>query len=226
MTAGLNAGEITLGAAAGRRVCGTAVREVGIAAHHQTLAGETGCRDGGHVALVEQRQLQRAARQQSLDRRRTQRSDPVQAFRCDVLGDSCLGDHAAIADQHHMLKLEAPLQLIDLGRQRHRIGGVAFKDFNGDGTAVRSTEQAVDDLQSLAVAAIAAVWPTTAMAFHVARRDIVQHQRPAAEMAFGQQALDSRLTFQQPVQCRVEVVFVDLTEAEHFAQARGGRGRR
>ena len=127
-----------------------------------------------------------------------------------------------------MFKLEAPLQLIDLGRQRHRIGGVALKDFNGDGTAVRSTEQAVDDLQraSPAVAAIAAFGQRTAMTFHVARRDIVEHQRPAAEMAFGQHALDGRLTFQQPVQRRVEVVFVDLTEAEHFAQARGGRGRR
>ena len=70
----------------------------------------------------------------------------VQACRGDLFGDACLGDHAATADQHHMLKLEAPLQLIDLGRQRHRIGGVALKDFNGDGTAVRSTEQAVDDL--------------------------------------------------------------------------------
>ena len=34
--------------------------------------------------------------------------------------------------------------------------------------------------------------------------------------------VDGRLTFQQPVQCRVEVVFVDLSEAEHFAQARSG----
>ena len=122
----------------------------------------------------------------------------------------------------------ALLQLIDLGRQRHRIGGVALKYFNGDGTAVRSTEQAVDDLQRAppAVSAIAAFGQRTATTFHVARRDVIQHQRPAAEMTFGQHALDGRLTFQQPVQCGVEFVFVDLAEAEHFAQARGGRGRR
>jgi hypothetical protein len=42
----------------------------------------------------------------------------------------------------------------------------------------------------------------------------------------AKRALDGRLTFQQPVQCRVEFVFVDLAEAERFAQARGGRGRR
>ena len=64
------------------------------------------------------------------------------------------------------------------------------------------------------------------MAFHVARRDMVQHQRLAAEMASCQHALDGKLTFQQQSQCRLEFFFVDLAEAERFAQARGGRGRR
>ena len=78
----------------------------------------------GHVALIEQRELQRAALQQPLDRRRTQRRDPIETGRLDVLGDARLGDHAAVADQHHVIEMEALLELVDLCRQRHRIGGI------------------------------------------------------------------------------------------------------
>ena len=46
-------------------------------------------------------------------------------------------------------------------------------------------------------------------------------------MAFGQCGLDRRLAFHQPVQCGVELVLIDATEPEHFAEARcGGRRRK
>ena len=45
-------------------------------------------------------------------------------------------------------------------------------------------------------------------------------------MAFGQRGLDRRLVLQQPVQCMVELVLIDLTEAEQFAEARSGGGGR
>jgi hypothetical protein len=45
-------------------------------------------------------------------------------------------------------------------------------------------------------------------------------------MAFGQRGLDRGLALQQPVQCIVEFVLINLTEPEHFAEARGGGGRR
>ena len=45
-------------------------------------------------------------------------------------------------------------------------------------------------------------------------------------MAFGQRGLDRRLALQQPVQCMVEFVLIDLTEAEQFAEARCGGGGR
>ena len=38
--------------------------------------------------------------------------------------------HAAIADQDHMIQLEALLELVDVARQRHRIGGIAFRRTN------------------------------------------------------------------------------------------------
>ena len=45
-------------------------------------------------------------------------------------------------------------------------------------------------------------------------------------MAFGQRGLDRGLALQQPVQCMVEFVLIDLTEAEQFAEARCGGGGR
>jgi hypothetical protein len=45
-------------------------------------------------------------------------------------------------------------------------------------------------------------------------------------MAFGQRGFDRGLTLQQPVQRGVEFVLIDLTEVEHFAEARCGGGRR
>ena len=67
------------------------------------------------------------------------------------------GRSAAVADQDHTTKVEAPLELVDLARQRHRIGEIAVKHLDGDRAAIWGAEQAVDDLQRAlpAVAAIA-----------------------------------------------------------------------
>ena len=45
-----------------------------------------------------------------------------------------------------MVEVEALLELLDLCCERHRIAGVAVKYLDGDRTAVRGTEQAIDDL--------------------------------------------------------------------------------
>ena len=77
---GLDAGEIALGG--GQQVfalAGALGGKIRVAADHQTLIGKLGCGDAGDVALVEQRELQRAALQQPLDRRRAQRGDPIEA---------------------------------------------------------------------------------------------------------------------------------------------------
>jgi hypothetical protein len=224
---GLDRGEILL--RRGQQLLALAAAlggEIGIAAHHQPLAGKLRRGDAGHVAGVEQRQLQGAAVEQVLDRRRAQRSDPVQAGGFDVLGDARLRNHAAVADQHDMAEAEAPLELVDLRRQRRWIAGVAVKDLNGDRAAVGGAEQAVDDLQHalLAVTVVAQPGQRTAAAFHVARRDIVEHQRAVLQMAFGQCGFDGGLALQQPVECCVEFGIADVAEAERFAEAGGCRG--
>jgi hypothetical protein len=65
--------------------------------------------------------------------RAARRSSP--ARRLDVCGDAGLGDHAAVADQDHVIEPEALLELLDLARQRHRIGGVTVEHLDGDRAA-------------------------------------------------------------------------------------------
>src|SRR4051794_15069986 len=127
--------------------------------------------DAGHVALVEQRELQGAALHQRLDRRSPQRRDPIQPGGADLLGDARLGHHAAVADQDDMVEVEPLFELVDLGSQGLRIGGVAVEDFDGDWAAVGGAEQAIDNLQRAlpAVTAVAAFGQRAAASFHIAR---------------------------------------------------------
>jgi len=91
---------------------------------------------------------------------------------------------ARAADRHDMVEPEALLELVDLRGQGFRIGGVAVKRFGGDRAAVRGAWQAVDDLQcaAAAAAAVAAPGQRAVAAFHVARRDVVKHQRAIGRM--------------------------------------------
>ena len=89
----LDAGEVAFGCRqqflALARALGS---EIGIAANNQPLIGEVGAGDGGHVALVEQRELQGAALDQLLDRWGAQRGDPVEPGGLDIFGETRLGD--------------------------------------------------------------------------------------------------------------------------------------
>ena len=118
----LDAGEVAFG---GRQqflaLAGALGSEIGIAADNQPLIGEVGAGDGGHVALVEQRELQGAALDQLLDRWGAQRGDPVEPGGLDIFGETRLGDHAAVADQHDVIEREPLLEFLDLGGERHRV---------------------------------------------------------------------------------------------------------
>jgi hypothetical protein len=133
--------------------------------------------DGGHVALVEQRELQGAALDQAVDRRGAQGSDPIEPGRPQIGLNAGLGGHAAIPDEDDMAQREALFELGDLRRQRPRIGGVTVKHLDCDGATVGGAQQAIDDLQfiRLAVAAVAELGQFAAAAFEPARRDVVEH---------------------------------------------------
>jgi len=139
-----------------------------------------------------------------------------------------LGDHATVTDQHHVVETEALLELVDLRCQRRRIPCVTREDFDGHRAAVRRTEQAVDDLERalLAIATVSPFGQRAAAPLHVARRNIVEHQRAVLEVALGQHGLDGGLARQQPVECGIEFVVTDAAETKCFAKAGGRRGRR
>src|SRR5207237_10030500 len=76
-----------------------------------------------------------------------------------------------------------------------------------------------------AVTAVAELGKRAAAAFQVARRYVVEHQRTAGEMAFGEGCLDCWLAYRQTVECAIELVLVDHPESELLGEA-GGRGVR
>jgi hypothetical protein len=109
---GGDAGEVTLGG--GEQILAL-TRSLGgerpVAADDQPLARELGRGNAGHVAVIKQRHLQRAAVEQCLDRRGAQGGNPVEPGRFEVLGDPGLGDHASVTDQDDVVESEALLQL-------------------------------------------------------------------------------------------------------------------
>ena len=89
------------------------------------------------------------------------------------------GQQSAVADHHHALQVEALLQLVDLRRQRHRIGGVAFEHLDRDRAAFGRTHQADDNLRPVTtvVAAVAMLRQFAAASFEIGGGDIVEQQR-------------------------------------------------
>ena len=112
-----NSGEILLGG--GEQLLAFA-RSLGsegaIAANDQTFARIVRRLDLAHVAIVEQRGLQGSIFGESLERRGTQRGQPVEPGGFEILLDARLGDHPAIAHQNHPVEFESLFELGDLRR--------------------------------------------------------------------------------------------------------------
>jgi len=159
-----------------------------------------GAGDLDQIALVEQRELQRAViLGEHLDVRGAQSGDPVEPGRLQFLGDARLGDHSAITDQHHAAQAEALPQLVDLDLERARIGGIApglrrgrLEHLDRDRTALFSAQDAEDDLQFMgfAVAAVAKLRQRAAAPFQIGRGHVVEHQGALTQVAPRQLGLD------------------------------------
>ena len=119
-----------------------------IAAYHEALARIGVAADLHQVGLVEQRQLHRAGLHQRAHRRTPQRANPVQPRRLHVLADARLGQHAAVAHQHHPGEPEAVPELVDLRAHRGRIRGVAIEHLHRHRTALGVAQQPELDLQT------------------------------------------------------------------------------
>src|SRR3984893_11933303 len=115
--------------------------------------------------------------------------------------DARTGQQSAVAHHHHALQPEALLQLVDLGRQRHWIGGIAFEHLDRYRAAVGRAHQADDNLRPVAtvVATVALMRQSAAASFEIGGGDIVEQQRAILQAAAGQPGFDKRLLAAQPV---------------------------
>ncbi len=191
-----------------------------IAAHHQALTRIIGRGDLGEIARVEQRKLNGARLDQAADRRRPQRRDPVEAGRFDGLLQARLGDHAAIADQHHAFEPEALLELGDLARQRRRIPDIAFEHFDRDRAAFGRAQKPEHDLQlaGFAVAIVAEPGERAGTPLEISRGDVIEHQRAVLEMASRQRFLNALLLCQQPIEHVIKRLLVDPSKPQNRAE--------
>ena len=155
-----------------------------------------GAGDLRHIAIIEQRGLQRTPLcRQRLDGRSAQRGDPVQSRRAQRLLDPGVGQHAAVAHHHHALQVEVLPELVDLCRQGHRIGDIALKHLDRDRTAVCGAEQTDHQLRPVApvIAAVAVTGQLTAASLQIGGRDVVEQQSAVRQMTAGQRGLDEAL---------------------------------
>jgi hypothetical protein len=122
--------------------------------------------------------------------------------------------------------VEALLQLVDLRRQRHRIGGVAFEHLDRYRAALGCAHQADDNLRPVGavVAAVAMPRQFAAASFEIGGGDIVEQQRAVFQVAAGQQRFDKRLLAAQPVERGIDFLGGDAAEPQHLAQRMAGGG--
>ena len=140
---------------------------------------------------------------------------------------ACAGQHSAVADHDHALQVEALLQLVDLRRQHHRIGGIAFEHLDRYRAAVGGAHQADDNLRPVTavVAAVAIPRQFAAASFEIGGGDIVEQQRAVLQMATGQLGFDEPLLAAQPVERSIDLFGGDFADPQHLAQRMAGGGR-
>src|SRR5512133_3717340 len=130
------------------------------------------------------------------DRRCTEAGDPTQLQSNRLSLGGCLDrdDKRRLAGSPST-PLAAGTFTTDLGRQRHRIGGVALEHLDRDRTAVRGAEQTDDQLRAVTamIAAIAITGELAAAPFQVGGGDIIEQQRPVLQVPARQRGFDETL---------------------------------
>ncbi len=127
--------------------CGAFVGQGGVAAGDQPFRGVVGVADFGEVDGVEQRHLQGPViGGQRGDLRGPQRGQPADPAQLCQGGDAGSGDHAAVADHHHVGQREGVFDRGDRRGEGGRVGGVTGKHPDRDRAPVGVGEQPVLDL--------------------------------------------------------------------------------
>ena len=196
-----------------------------VAAHHEPLARILRIVDLGQVTLVEERELQRTALDELADCWLAQCGDPLEPLDgAQLLGDALLRQHPPVADPHHVLEAKALAHLAQLAAQRLGVAGIAREHLHRHRAALGTAQQPQDDLRLalLAIARVAKRDERATLPLEVDRGDVVEHERPLAQVALGQRRLDPRLTRQQPVHGFVEFVRLARAQAEQLAERGAG----
>ena len=174
------------------------------------------------ITLIEEAELQVTTLHQRADLRTLERRDPGESIEVTQLANRLVRDHAPIPHEDQALKAKLLAQLIDLRHQRARIGGVALVDRDGHRTARPRGEQSIVHLRriALAVAAVTDLRQRTAIAFEVARTQVIERQGTFREVPSRELLLDRLLALEQPVHRRIQIGLVPIGDAILFRQRR------
>ena len=116
-----------------------------------------------------------------------------------------LGDHPAVPDEHDVLDPEPCAEIGHGVGDGLLVGDVTLVHAHGDGAPLGAADQTVVDLQLAlhAIAGVAERRERAAAAFHVARGQVIEHERVAVgfpgQVATRERPLDPVLALDQPV---------------------------
>jgi hypothetical protein len=136
------------------------------------------------------------------------------------VADPGLGQHPAVAHQHHPLEPETLSQLGHLVGDAGRIAGVARIDLDRHRTAAGRGQDPIDHLglARLARAVVAAAQQPAGPPLVIAAGHVVEDRRAVCKVAPGQPLLDPILALQEP---RIEIVLVGPARAQLLGQGGG-----
>ena len=187
-TAADHAGDLRERLLGGRKerlaLAGALLGERRVATHDEPLAGKLRTRDLDEVALVEERELEIAGRDEGADGGGPQAAHPADPAELLEALDARARQHPAVADEDELAEPEALAELLDLRLHGRRSGDVAGKGLDGERAAPRIAHEAELDLRAVAalVAAVAVGGERAAAALEVGAREVVEHEAASAEM--------------------------------------------
>ena len=203
-------------------------REHRVPADDEALAREVGAADLDEVALVEQRQLQRALLDETPDGRCPQGARPVDAAHLAQPLDARGGRASPGRPRARTgLSAEAVAQLEELGLEGARVGGVATEGLHGHGAALGVGQQAEHHLGPVGpvVPAVAVGRERAAAALDPGGRHIEQDQAAGHQVPARERPLHGRLAGQQPVERAVQLVLRGSFHVHLRRERRGAPGR-
>jgi hypothetical protein len=161
---------------------------------------------------------------QRLNRRRPERRDPLEPRDSrQLFPNAGRRQHPPVPDENQPFQAKALAHRRERRRDRLRIPGIAVEHFHRHRTARGIRQHAEHDLQfvALAVPRMPQLGERAPPPLKVRRGYVVEHQLPGLQVPPGQRLFDGALPRQQPVQGRVEIVFIHRRQPQPGAEGAG-----